>query len=45
VIAKRRQAKPQFVEPMKARLIDAPPMHGDWLYELKFGGIRPIAIK
>ena len=38
-------AKPRFVEPMKARLVDEPPTHGDWLYELKFDGIRAIAIK
>ena len=38
-------AKPQFIEPMKARLIDDPPTHGDWLYELKFDGIRAIAVK
>jgi len=30
---------------MKARLVDEPPSHGDWLYELKFDGIRAIAIK
>src|SRR5262249_30784706 len=38
-------AKPRFIEPMKARLVEDPPMHGDWLYELKFDGIRAIAIK
>lgn len=38
-------AKPRFIEPMKARLVDDPPKHGDWLYELKFDGIRAIAIK
>jgi len=38
-------AKARFVEPMKARLVDDPPAHGDWLYELKFDGIRAIAIK
>ena len=38
-------AKPQFIEPMKARLVDEPPKHGDWLYELKFDGIRVVAIK
>src|SRR5438874_5062341 len=38
-------AKPQFIEPMKARLVDEPPNHGDWLYELKFDGIRAMAIK
>jgi bifunctional non-homologous end joining protein LigD len=30
---------------MKARLVDDPPAHGDWLYELKFDGIRAIAVK
>src|SRR5256886_6036667 len=30
---------------MKARLVDEPPTHGVWLYELKFDGIRAIAIK
>jgi bifunctional non-homologous end joining protein LigD len=30
---------------MKARLVDEPPTHGDWLYELKFDGIRAIAVK
>ena len=39
------KAKPQFIEPMKARLVDDPPTHGDWLYELKFDGIRAIAVK
>ena len=38
-------AKPQFIEPMKAHLVDEPPKHGDWLYELKFDGIRAMAIK
>jgi bifunctional non-homologous end joining protein LigD len=38
-------AKPEFIEPMKARLVDDPPKHGDWLYELKFDGIRAIAVK
>src|SRR5439155_23645953 len=33
------------IEPMKARLVDEPPKHGDWLYELKFDGIRAMAIK
>jgi bifunctional non-homologous end joining protein LigD len=30
---------------MKARLVDGPAKHGDWLYELKFDGIRAIAVK
>lgn len=38
-------AKPRFIEPMKARLQETPPTHGNWLYELKFDGIRAIAIK
>ena len=38
-------AKPRFIEPMKPRLVDQPPSVGDWLYELKFDGIRAIAIK
>ena len=38
-------AKPRFVEPMKAKLVEKPPGTGDWIYELKFDGIRLIAIK
>jgi bifunctional non-homologous end joining protein LigD len=38
-------AKPRFVEPMKAKLVEKPPATGDWIYELKFDGIRLIAIK
>jgi bifunctional non-homologous end joining protein LigD len=30
---------------MKPRLFDAPPSAGDWVYELKFDGIRALAIK
>jgi bifunctional non-homologous end joining protein LigD len=37
-------AKPRFIEPMKPRLVDAPPTAGDWFYELKFDGIRLLAI-
>jgi len=37
--------KPRFVEPMKAKLMEKPPAAGDWIYELKFDGIRVIAIK
>src|SRR4051794_20612766 len=35
----------RFIEPMKPRLFDAPPDSGDWVYELKFDGIRALAIK
>jgi bifunctional non-homologous end joining protein LigD len=38
-------AKPHFVEPMKAKLVDKPPGTGDWIYELKFDGIRLIAVR
>jgi bifunctional non-homologous end joining protein LigD len=38
-------AKPCFVEPMKAKLVEKPPAAGDWIYELKFDGIRLIAVK
>ena len=30
---------------MKAKLMERPPAAGDWIYELKFDGIRLIAIK
>jgi bifunctional non-homologous end joining protein LigD len=38
-------AKARFIEPMKAKLVEKPPATGDWIYELKFDGIRLIAIK
>src|SRR5215471_3151552 len=38
-------ARPRFIEPMKAKLVEKPPVTGDWIYELKFDGIRLIAIK
>jgi bifunctional non-homologous end joining protein LigD len=44
-LKKLPSAKPRFIEPMKARLEEGPPTHGDWLYELKFDGIRAIAVK
>lgn len=37
--------KPHFVEPMKPRLLENPPGGGDWMYEIKFDGIRALAIK
>jgi bifunctional non-homologous end joining protein LigD len=39
------KAKPRFIEPMKAKLVEEPPKQGEWLYELKFDGIRAIAVK
>jgi bifunctional non-homologous end joining protein LigD len=38
-------AKARFIEPMKARLAEKPPTAGDWIYELKFDGIRLIVVK
>ena len=38
-------AKPRFIQPMKPRLLENPPTTGDWMYELKFDGIRAIAVK
>src|ERR1051326_6603285 len=38
-------AKARFIEPMKAKLAEKPPAAGDWIYELKFDGIRLIAVK
>lgn len=37
--------KPRFIEPMKPKLMEDPPPEGEWLYELKFDGIRALAIK
>jgi bifunctional non-homologous end joining protein LigD len=44
-LAKLPAGKPRFIDPMKPRLLDAPPTSGDWSYELKFDGIRACAIK
>ena len=38
-------AKPRFIQPMKPRFLEKPPTAGDWMYELKFDGIRAIAVK
>jgi bifunctional non-homologous end joining protein LigD len=35
----------EFIEPMKARLVSAPPDSGDWIYEIKFDGYRAMAFK
>ncbi len=44
-LPKLPSAKPRFIEPMKAKLVEKPPATGDWIYELKFDGIRLIAVK
>jgi bifunctional non-homologous end joining protein LigD len=38
-------ARARFIEPMKAKLVEKPPAAGDWIYELKFDGIRLIGVK
>jgi bifunctional non-homologous end joining protein LigD len=35
---------PDFVEPMKAKLVDSVPS-GDWIYEIKFDGYRALALR
>jgi bifunctional non-homologous end joining protein LigD len=40
-----RAALPRAVEPMLATLAPVPPLGPEWLYELKYDGIRGIAIK
>ncbi|HZR20497.1 MAG TPA: non-homologous end-joining DNA ligase [Verrucomicrobiae bacterium] len=38
-------AKPEFAEPMKALLVDRLPKGPEWLYEIKFDGVRALGIK
>jgi bifunctional non-homologous end joining protein LigD len=45
LVSKLPRAGPHFIEPMKPRLMETPPIAGDWIYELKFDGIRAIAVK
>jgi bifunctional non-homologous end joining protein LigD len=35
---------PDFVEPMKAKLVDSMPI-GSWIYEIKFNGYRALALR
>jgi bifunctional non-homologous end joining protein LigD len=44
-LAKLPAGKPRFIPPMKPKLLEQPPTGGDWIYELKFDGIRLIAVK
>ena len=39
-----KDLKADFVDPMKAKLVDHPPA-GDWLFELKWDGYRAIGIR
>jgi bifunctional non-homologous end joining protein LigD len=36
---------PEFVEPVKAKLVTRPPRAGDWIYEIKFDGFRALALR
>ena len=39
------KAKLRFIESMKPKLLESAPRGGNWLYELKFDGIRALALK
>src|SRR6266704_3670104 len=41
----RSALKARIIDPMKPRLVETPPTAGDWIYELKFDGIRLIAVR
>ena len=45
ILSRLPKAAPRFIEPMKPRLLEEPPAVGDWIYEIKFDGIRALAIK
>jgi len=45
VLSALPKAKPRFIEPMKPRLVEVLPSSGSWSFELKFDGIRALAIK
>jgi bifunctional non-homologous end joining protein LigD len=36
---------PDFVEPMKAKLVDSIPSGGGWIYEIKFNDYRALALR
>jgi bifunctional non-homologous end joining protein LigD len=38
-----RAELPQFIAPMLATLVTEPPMHGEWVYEVKHDGYRMLA--
>jgi bifunctional non-homologous end joining protein LigD len=44
-LTKLPKAEPGFVEPMKAKLVENLPRGEDWIYEIKFDGIRALAVK
>ena len=40
-----KHKRPEWVEPMKAKLVETPPAGDAWIYELKWDGYRALAIK
>lgn len=42
---KLSRAKPKFIGPMKCLLVEELPTGDEWLYEIKFDGVRALAIK
>jgi bifunctional non-homologous end joining protein LigD len=45
LLRKKINTKPAFVEPMKCRLVEDVPEEAGWLFEIKFDGIRALAVK
>src|SRR5688500_11781171 len=39
------RGEPRFIQPMKAKLVAKLPSGKEWAYEIKFDGVRAIAIK
>ncbi|MGI8957203.1 MAG: non-homologous end-joining DNA ligase [Chthoniobacterales bacterium] len=37
--------RPRFIDPMKPKLVESPPVGGGWIYELKFDGFRVLTVK
>ncbi len=44
-LKKLPEAKPAFIEPMKAKSVEKKPSGTGWIYELKFDGFRALVIK
>ncbi len=44
-ISKKSSWKPQFIEPMRAKLVSRIPEDDGWTYEVKFDGFRALAFK
>ncbi|MBA3385300.1 MAG: ATP-dependent DNA ligase [Chthoniobacterales bacterium] len=44
-LEKSPKGKPRFIVPMKPKLLAEPPAGDQWFYELKFDGIRLVAVK